>query len=141
MPAGRAKEDFLRSVADFIDAHNLLAPAERVLVAVSGGSDSVALALALRDLAAEPHRRYRLHLAHLDHGLRGEESAEDARFVANLRAAPRRIRETLFRSGRPRTDRTRPAAAPASPRRGLLRASQLLRFLPILPEHNRLCRW
>ena len=52
-----------------------------VLAAVSGGSDSVALA---RLLAAEaPARGWRLVLAHVDHGLRPE-SAGDARFVAAL---------------------------------------------------------
>ena len=53
----------------------------RYLVGVSGGRDSVAL---LHGLRAAGYRR--LVVAHLDHGLRGEESAEDARFVARLAA-------------------------------------------------------
>ncbi len=54
---------------------------ERYLVGVSGGRDSVAL---LHGLRAAGYRR--LVVAHLDHGLRGEASAEDARFVARLAA-------------------------------------------------------
>ena len=57
------------------------APGERYLVGVSGGRDSVAL---LHGLRAAGYRR--LVVAHLDHGLRGEASAEDARFVARLAA-------------------------------------------------------
>lgn len=50
-----------------------------VVVAVSGGPDSLAMLYALAHL----RDRLRLQLwgAHLDHGLRGEESARDARFV------------------------------------------------------------
>jgi len=57
---------------------------ETVLVAVSGGVDSVALLDVLGRLA--PEYGLSLHVAHLDHGLRAEASAEDARFVAQLAA-------------------------------------------------------
>ncbi|MGB3633926.1 MAG: tRNA lysidine(34) synthetase TilS [Rubrobacteraceae bacterium] len=50
----------------------------RPLVMVSGGPDSVALLQVLVELEAEPT------VVHLDHGLRGEESREDAEFVENL---------------------------------------------------------
>ena len=56
-------------------------PGDRYLVGVSGGRDSVAL---LHGLRAAGYRR--LVVGHLDHGLRGEASAEDARFVARLAA-------------------------------------------------------
>lgn len=53
----------------------------RLLVAVSGGADSVAL---LRGLAHLRSRlKLHLHVAHLDHALR-EESAADAQWVADL---------------------------------------------------------
>ena len=51
----------------------------RWCVAVSGGADSVAL-LRLLHARADLH----LHVAHLDHQLRGPESTADARFVADL---------------------------------------------------------
>ena len=51
----------------------------RYLVGVSGGRDSVAL---LHALTAAGYRR--MIVCHLDHGLRGEASREDARFVEQL---------------------------------------------------------
>jgi tRNA(Ile)-lysidine synthase len=56
---------------------------EKLLLALSGGADSVLL---LHWLAcARPAAAVRA--AHVDHGLRGEESAADARFAANLSRA------------------------------------------------------
>ena len=52
-----------------------------VVVAVSGGADSVALLSVLQALAPAWHLT--LHVAHLDHNLRPE-SAADAAFVAAL---------------------------------------------------------
>jgi tRNA(Ile)-lysidine synthase len=51
----------------------------RLLVAVSGGPDSMSLLHALHRLA--PEGGLSLHAAHLDHGLRGEESTADAEWV------------------------------------------------------------
>lgn len=53
-----------------------------VVVAVSGGADSVGLLRALHLLSAELNLR--LSVAHLNHGVRGEASEADARFVAEL---------------------------------------------------------
>jgi tRNA(Ile)-lysidine synthase len=50
----------------------------RPLALVSGGPDSVALLRALVGLGGEPT------VLHVDHGLRGEESREDAEFVRDL---------------------------------------------------------
>src|SRR5215218_10916470 len=50
----------------------------RPLVLVSGGSDSVALLRAVVSLGGEPA------VLHVDHGLRGEQSHEDADFVRGL---------------------------------------------------------
>lgn len=67
-----------------IDEHGLLRGIEHLLVAVSGGADSMGLLHGLVRL----RRRYRLRLTvgHLDHRLRGGESAADARFVAEQAA-------------------------------------------------------
>lgn len=54
-----------------------------VLLAVSGGADSVALLRASADVA--PAIGLRLHVGHLDHALR-DDSASDAEFVAELAA-------------------------------------------------------
>lgn len=66
--------------------HGLVAPGGRVLVAVSGGPDSLALLHALHALREELGLAD-LQVAHLDHGLRGAESAADAAFVAAFCAA------------------------------------------------------
>jgi tRNA(Ile)-lysidine synthase len=72
---------FIETVAATIRRHAMLAGGERVLVAVSGGADSVALLHALRTLA--PSLRLALSVLHVDHQLRGE-SARDADFVRAL---------------------------------------------------------
>ena len=60
----------------------LLSAGDRVLVAVSGGPDSVALLYVLNELRAE--FGVELEVAHLQHGIRGEDAKEDARFVGQL---------------------------------------------------------
>ena len=55
-----------------------------LVVAVSGGPDSLALVHALHTLRSD--LRLKLHAAHLDHGLRPEASAEDADFVRKYHA-------------------------------------------------------
>ena len=57
-----------------------IASDEGLLVALSGGADSVFLLHLLA--AARP--RVRLHAVHVNHGLRGDESDADARFCAAL---------------------------------------------------------
>ena len=70
----------LEHAEHILQTAGLLQPSGRVLVvAVSGGPDSLTLLSLLHDLA----KRYslRLHGAHLNHGLRGSESDEDAGYV------------------------------------------------------------
>lgn len=55
---------------------------KRICVAVSGGVDSVSLLHYLRD--RETQYGYRLFAVHLEHGIRGEESLADMRFVQTL---------------------------------------------------------
>jgi tRNA(Ile)-lysidine synthase len=65
-----------------VRAKRLFEPGARILVAVSGGPDSVALLSLLTALA--PSWRLSLWAVHVNHGLRGAESEEDARFVSGL---------------------------------------------------------
>lgn len=74
----------LERVEAVITRHGLFAPGQRVGVAVSGGADSVCLLDVLRELAAR--WRLTLHVLHLDHGWRGEESRGDAEFVRQMAA-------------------------------------------------------
>jgi tRNA(Ile)-lysidine synthase len=70
-------------IRETIRHHALFAGGERVLVAVSGGPDSVVLLLALHALAAE--WRLELRVVHVDHRLRPD-SARDAELVTGLAA-------------------------------------------------------
>jgi len=69
-------------VLNFIQEHHLVSSQHCLLVAVSGGPDSVCLLHILVKLQEELD--IRLHVAHLNHQLRGAESEADARYVFNL---------------------------------------------------------
>ena len=69
---------YLDKVATYITQHNLLQAAERVLVGVSGGADSVVLLHILNRLG------YSCEVAHCNFHLRGEEADRDTRFVEDL---------------------------------------------------------
>ena len=78
----KIEKKILRTVKQTIAAHRMLAPDDSVLIAVSGGPDSITLAHVLHTLTAEQPRR--LAIAHLNHGLRQKDSDRDAEFVAEL---------------------------------------------------------
>ncbi len=59
---------------------------ETMIVAVSGGADSLSLLLALDDLRTLKKLRLRLVAAHFNHRLRGHESDADEEFVKHLAA-------------------------------------------------------
>ena len=72
----------LNKLTAFIREEELIRPGEKIIVAVSGGADSVALLFALYLL--KESLEITLEAAHFDHQLRGEASREDAAFVASL---------------------------------------------------------
>jgi tRNA(Ile)-lysidine synthase len=77
-----AAGDLPEWVLSYARREGLFTTGDRVLVAVSGGPDSVALLHLLVRLA--PELGLDLGLAHFDHGLRGEDSRADADFAADL---------------------------------------------------------
>lgn len=85
----------LDRIAQTIARYRMFEPGQQVGVAVSGGADSVCLLHVLLELA--PRWDLRLSVLHLDHGLRGEESRQDAEFVRGLAVRlglPLSLRET-----------------------------------------------
>jgi len=72
----------LTTIKETIKKYRMLSPGERVLVAVSGGPDSVCLLSVLQALAKDLNLI--LYIAHLDHMFRGKESADEALFVGEL---------------------------------------------------------
>lgn len=75
----------MNALAERVEAtvrrHDLLAPGGEVTCLVSGGADSTCLWHVLRELG------YRVSAVHVNHGLRGAESEEDARFCAETLGA------------------------------------------------------
>ena len=66
----------LEKVQNTLRAHRMLEPGDQVLIAVSGGPDSVALCHLLHRLS--PGCKVELMVAHIHHGLRGDEADQDA---------------------------------------------------------------
>jgi tRNA(Ile)-lysidine synthase len=70
-----------RRVEEHIRRHELIPPGGDVLCLVSGGPDSTCLWHVLRELG------YSVCALHVNHGLRGDESAADAKFCAEVLGA------------------------------------------------------
>ncbi len=79
----------LDRVRAYIEEHQLLPTQGEIIVAVSGGADSLCLLHLLHQLCG-PGKRYpdiALHVAHLNHKLRGEAGTQDAAAVAAIVAS------------------------------------------------------
>lgn len=72
------KEKFLKTIAKY----SMLAPGDSVLIAVSGGKDSVALLHLLNEIKEE--FELKLTAVHINHSIRGKEALRDEAFVGNL---------------------------------------------------------
>lgn len=75
-------EGVASKVREFLTGHGLVGVETSILAAVSGGPDSVCMLYVLAGLQQELN--IDLHVVHLDHGLRGKESAADAMYVSRL---------------------------------------------------------
>ncbi|GMW04875.1 MAG: tRNA(Ile)-lysidine synthase [Dehalococcoides mccartyi] len=72
-------------VSRYIKQQGMVSDGDEILLAVSGGPDSVCMLYIMHKLSRE--MGFSLRLAHLNHGLRGEESERDAAYVTELAAA------------------------------------------------------
>lgn len=72
------KKHFIQQISETVAQNQLLDPNERVLIALSGGADSVALLCVLLDMG------YTCVAVHCNFNLRGEESVRDENFVRAL---------------------------------------------------------
>ncbi len=75
-------QEFDKEIEQFIKMHSLWTNGSRILVACSGGVDSMVLLHFLGTLRA--HFNVHIGAVHVDHMLRGKESAEDGQFVQSL---------------------------------------------------------
>jgi tRNA(Ile)-lysidine synthase len=75
-------QETLKKVVRTISFHNMIGPGERIVVAVSGGADSVCLLDILFVLRKEFESE--LVVAHFDHGLRPDDDDAETRFVRSL---------------------------------------------------------
>jgi tRNA(Ile)-lysidine synthase len=71
-----------RTVRRTIEKYSMFSQGDRVVIALSGGPDSVALLHMLNSL--KDVYGIKIRAAHLEHGLRGDESIEDMKFVMSL---------------------------------------------------------
>lgn len=74
----------LESVHSEVEREALLAPHETIVVGLSGGNDSTALLHILVSLNQHYQYGWSLHAVHLNHGFRGEEARQDAKFAEML---------------------------------------------------------
>ena len=72
----------IKKFIDICAAEQIFAGVRKILIAVSGGTDSIALA----ELLINARQRFNLELAvaHFEHGLRGQASLDDAAFVKSF---------------------------------------------------------
>jgi len=76
------QQSLQQKVLAFIRENRLVKSGDKMVVAVSGGPDSVCLLHVLHGLS--PELGITLHVAHLDHQLRGAESDKEAAYVKAL---------------------------------------------------------
>ncbi|RHT24156.1 tRNA lysidine(34) synthetase TilS [Clostridium sp. AM33-3] len=71
----------LKKVRDYMREHEMTAPGDAVIVALSGGADSVCLLTVLKQLATP---EFLLRAVHVHHGIRGAEADRDEDFAQKL---------------------------------------------------------
>ncbi len=75
-------DQFYEKIVKAISDYNMISKGDAVVIALSGGADSVSLLCALDKLSQQ--LSFSLSACHVNHGLRGEESDGDMRFCEEL---------------------------------------------------------
>ena len=86
--------EFLQRAAAEIQGRQLISRGQKILVAVSGGADSLVLLHSLQSRA--PENRWQLSVAHFNHQLRGRASDADEKLV---RLTAKKLRLKFFGGG------------------------------------------
>lgn len=71
----------INKVLNTIKCHNMLSPNDKVVIGLSGGADSMALAFFLNSIKNQWDLT--LQVAHVNHGIRGDEAVRDEKFVVD----------------------------------------------------------
>ncbi len=72
----------MEKILDNIRKYNMIESGDKILIGLSGGPDSVFLFHVLNEIKNELN--FSLYIAHINHGVRGEEALRDEKFVENL---------------------------------------------------------
>jgi tRNA(Ile)-lysidine synthase len=75
-------DKFENKVKDFIDKYKMIVEQDKIIIGVSGGADSVCLLFVLKSLMTDLD--FTIIVAHVNHGLRGEQACRDEEFVKEL---------------------------------------------------------
>lgn len=76
----------IQRIKEFILQHNMIEDKDRLILGVSGGADSVFLLRIVSQLKEEKliPGNWDYEIVHVEHGIRGEESLQDANFVKEM---------------------------------------------------------
>ena len=72
----------VQKVEAYIEKYQMITEGDHIVAGVSGGADSVALLLVLLEI--QKKKKISIEAVHLEHGIRGEESRSDQKFVERL---------------------------------------------------------
>ena len=81
-PQTRLQEKKMQKAFETIEKYHMVRPGDRVLAGVSGGADSVCLLMVLLEL--QKRVKFAIQVVHVEHGIRGTESFQDAEYVRKL---------------------------------------------------------